>query len=100
MTTMKTIPPSEYVKLVNSLNGKANPGCNGLLVTYTISGANLDQRTHLNIPRDAWAASASSMLKLRRRGIFCFPILAPLDEPRPFRPYRRSAATRTSAELA
>ena len=100
MTTMKTIPPSEYVKLVNSLNGKANPGCNGLLVTYTTSGANLDQRTHLNIPRDAWAASASSMLKLRRRGIFCFPILAPLDEPRPSRPFRRPVLARTSVELA
>lgn len=100
MTTMKTIPPSEYVKLVNSLNGKANPGCNGQLVTYTVSGLNLDQRTHLNIPRDAWSASASSMLKLRRRGIFCFPILAPLDEPRPSRPYRRPALARTSVELA
>ena len=100
MTTMKTIPPSEYVKLVNSLNGKANPGCNGGVVTYTVSGSQLDQRTHLNIPRDAWSASATSMLKLRRRGIFCFPILAPLDEPRPSRSYRRTALTRTSAELA
>jgi len=83
MIEMKTIPPNEYVKLINSLNGQAHPGRGRRLVTYTVSGMNLDQRTHLNIPRDALSASASSIFELRQRGVFCFPILAPLDEACP-----------------
>jgi len=80
MIKMKTVPPSRYVKLINCLNGEANAGGNGSLVTFTVSGMNLGQRTHLSIPREALFSSASSIIELRRRGIFCFPILAPLEE--------------------
>jgi|GEM_PF-1675277 hypothetical protein len=83
MIELRAIPPNEYVKLINSLNGQAHPGRGRRLVTYTVTGMNLDQRTHLNIPRNALSASASSIIALRQRGVFCFPILAPLDEDRP-----------------
>ena len=80
MSEMKTIPPNEYVRLINSLNDEADPGGGGWQVTYTISGEALEQRTHLGIPRAALSRTASSVIELRQRGIFCFPILAPLDE--------------------
>ncbi len=81
MIELKTIPPSEYVKLINSLNEKVDRGRGARLVTFTLVGANLEQRTRLNIPRHALSASMSSILELRQKGIFCFPILAPLRRP-------------------
>jgi hypothetical protein len=80
MSEMKTIPPNEYVRLINNLNGETHSGGDKWLVTFTISGEELEQRTHLGIPRAALSTTASSVVELRQKGIFCFPILAPLDE--------------------
>lgn len=102
MIKMKTLPPNEYVRLINHLNERVCAGASGLLVTYTVSGVDLGQRTHLKVPRHAVSASASSIIELRRRGIFCFPILAPLEgAAADLTPYRSAAvASRSRGAIA
>lgn len=80
MDAMKTVPPYEYVTLMNALIESTHPGLHAQPVTFALTGTALEQRTALSIPRAILSAAASSVFDLRQQGIFCFPVLASLDE--------------------
>ena len=61
MSEMQAISVSEYVDLLNELEG-------------------LDARVHLHFPLQHLHAAALAVFALRQKGLFCFPVLAPLDD--------------------
>lgn len=80
MPEMKTISPSEYVALLNEQVAAVQPGTQSPPINAEVRGTGLEERTHLHIPQPALHATALAVFELRQRGIFCFPVLAPLDD--------------------
>lgn len=79
MNEMKTVRATEYVALLNERLRDAESPEDARLVTAQIIGEGLQERTHLHIPQVALPAATAAVFQLRQEGIFCFPVLAPLD---------------------
>lgn len=79
LTEMKTIQATEFVDLLNELVVEAAPALAEYRITAEIFGEKDQERTQLCIPRAVSEAAASAVFELRQRGVFCFPVLAPLD---------------------
>jgi hypothetical protein len=79
MGEMKTVHATEYVALLNERLRDADAPADAPLVTAQILGKGLQERTYLHIPKAALPAATAAVFQLRQQGIFCFPVLAPLD---------------------
>lgn len=79
MEEMKTVPATQYVALLNEWLLDADAPGDASLVRAEILGEGLQGRTHLHIPQAALPAATAAVFQLRQQGIFCFPVLAPLD---------------------
>lgn len=80
MPEMKSVPLSDYVALLNELVAHGHPEIPIPCIRGEVMGSGLEARSHLHIRQQALHPAALAVRKLRRRGIFCFPILAPLDD--------------------
>lgn len=79
MDEMKTVPSTEYIALLNERLHYADAPGEVPLVTAQIIGEGLQERTYLHIPQAVLPAATAAVFQLRQQGIFCFPVLAPLD---------------------
>ena len=78
-TQLHSVPPATYVDAINKQVGKTFPDLASKLVSYEVTGSGLEQRTHLHVPQAALQAVMEVIYDLRQEGLFCFPVLAPLD---------------------
>ncbi|MHC0506341.1 MULTISPECIES: hypothetical protein [Achromobacter] len=80
MAEMKSIALPAYVELLNKLVAQGHPDIPTPCIKGEVIGIGLQARSHLHIRQQAIHPAALAVRELRKQGIFCFPILAPLDD--------------------
>lgn len=76
---MKTLEASEYVQMLTDRLARDFNAVGAPPVIFQILGTGASRRTHLKIPQASVEAVMLCVASIRQEGIFCHPVLAPLD---------------------